>query len=66
MKYVSLVLKAEVEDKLWGTVSDEVWEKYQNGEITTRTLYSLFEEDYSDNRSYELKEIEDIREEDAI
>lgn len=42
MKYINIVVKANVVDNLFGKVTDEVWEKYQNGEITLHDLYYYY------------------------
>lgn len=63
MKYITITVKAEVKDELYDKVSDEIWEKYQNGEITAIALYShYFNEISSDNLNYEITELEEIEE----
>ena len=42
MKYINMVVKANATYNLFGKVSDEVWEKYQNGEITLNDLYYYY------------------------
>ena len=55
---------ARVEDELIGTVPDDVWEKYQNGEITDFWLYSnYFVEKESENVDYMVTDITEIEEE---
>jgi len=42
MKYIFITVKAKVEDMVFGKVSDENWEKYQNGEISANALYMYY------------------------
>ena len=63
MKYISMTVKVKAVDELYGTVEDEIWEKYQNGEISARQLYEdEFVEIASTNLDYEVTEIKEIEE----
>lgn len=64
MKYIRMLVVARVEDELFGTVPDDIWEKYQNGEITNIFyLYSnYFKEDRSENLGYMVTEITEVEE----
>ena len=42
MKYINIVVKANATYNLFGKVTDEIWEKYQNGEITLHDLYYYY------------------------
>lgn len=58
-----MLVTARVEEELYGTVPDDVWEKYQNGEISDFYLYShYFKENRSNNLEYEVTDIEEIEE----
>jgi hypothetical protein len=64
MKYIRMSVVVRVEDELFGTVPDDAWEKYQNGEITDFWLYSnYFKENRSENLDYMVTEIKEIEEE---
>lgn len=64
MKYISISVVARVEDNLFGTVPDDVWEKYQNGEITDFQLYSkYFTKNDTENIDYMVTDIKEIEEE---
>ena len=63
MKYINITVRAEVKEGLYGRVSEEVWEKYQNGEITPNALYAnYFDQLDADNLDYEVTDIEEIEE----
>lgn len=64
MKNIVMCVVARVEDELYGTVPDDIWEKYQNGEITDFYLYShYFKENESNNLEYQVTEINAVEEE---
>lgn len=63
MKFINITLRAEVEDELYGRVEDEVWEKYQNGEISTWDLYEKYFYEYDrTNLDYITTDIEEVEE----
>lgn len=59
MKNISMVVTTKTKVKLYASVSDEDWEKYQNGEITVDTLYDC--SDLGDLRRQLEFEVTDIR-----
>jgi len=59
MKNISMVVTTKTKYKLYASVSDEDWEKYQNGEIAVDTLYDC--SDLGDLRRLLEFEVTDIR-----
>lgn len=60
---IRMTVVARVEDELIGTVPDDVWEKYQNGEITDFWLYNnYFIEKRSENIDYMVTDITEVEE----
>lgn len=63
MKYINIRVRAEVEENLYGKVSDEIWEKYQNGDIPLDALYAnYFDQLDADQLDYEVTEVENAEE----
>lgn len=61
---IRMSVVARVEDNLYGTVPNDIWEKYQNGEISDFWLYShYFKENRSENEEYMVTEITEVEEE---
>ena len=62
--HIRMSVVARVEDDLYGTVPDDIWKKYQNGEISDFWLYSnYFKENRSENEEYMVTEITEVEEE---
>ena len=63
MKHINIRVRAEIEENLYGEVSEEIWKKYQNGEITLDALYAnYFDQLEADQLDYEITEVENAEE----
>lgn len=63
MKDILITVKSEVKNELYGRVSDFIWEKYQNGEITPNALFlNYFREISTDsvNLKHDVMKIEEF------